>query len=142
MDSTLQSVLDPSTNIPFMMSLRNHILIALSFCGTILNALAEPTYSQIFRCPSHNSSCWPSASGWASFNESISGRLIASHPSAAVCHTPLYNEGQCATARQNWTDSFWRTSQPGAYSAILWEEGDQVCSVNRSVSTTCGQGRG
>jgi hypothetical protein len=117
---------------------------------TILAAIAAPAATHLSqsnlhhveRCTAYNSSCWPSDAEWSSFNSSINGQLIRSHPSAAVCHTALYDADQCATAMANWTNSFWRTAQPGGYTAILWEMGEQTCSINGSVSDPCGQGRG
>lgn len=83
-----------------------------------------------------------SSAEWAAFNETIHGQLIRSYPSAAVCHDPLYNDNQCSVARTNWSSSDWRTSQPGAYSGILWEIGSDVCAINGSATKLCGQGRG
>lgn len=85
--------------------------------------------------------CWPSAQTWSSFNESISGRLVNTRPSAAVCHAHNYDEAACSVARANWTVSDWRTDQPGAYTAMLWEFGptDQ-CFINTIVDAPCEQG--
>jgi hypothetical protein len=85
-------------------------------------------------------SCWPNESTWQVFNASISGRLIATYPSAAVCHTAHYNQELCTIAQQNWTNSTWRTSQPGAYSAILWELGEDQCFINATIEAPCNQG--
>ena len=87
-----------------------------------------------------NDPCWPSPKTWSSFNATISGRLLRTYPSAAPCHAPNYNAQQCATVQQNWTSSFWRTSQPGAYAAILWEVGSGQCFPNTTISTPCDQG--
>jgi hypothetical protein len=86
--------------------------------------------------------CWPSQATWAAFNTSIAGKLVASHPSAALCHDPFYNETACAEATENWANSDWRMAQVGAYSAILWEVGDEKCFVNDSRTEKCGQGLG
>lgn len=91
------------------------------------------------RCTAHDS-CWPSEAVWNSFNSSISGGLIASRPSAAVCHDPTYNAALCHEARSHWTDSDWRTDQVGAYSAILWELGDDRCFPYASQEQPCQQG--
>ncbi|KAF8244059.1 FAD-binding domain-containing protein [Wilcoxina mikolae CBS 423.85] len=92
------------------------------------------------RCTS-NDSCWPSPPIWDSFNASISGRLIASLPSAAVCHRAHYSANLCLNATQAWNSSFWRTSQVGAYAAILWELGDDQCFIDAPVDAPCGPGR-
>jgi hypothetical protein len=138
----LQFILTLDSFMSYIMSIRHSIIAAISLGSTLL--YANPIHSQplAFRCTAHNASCWPSTSEWSTFNHSIAGRLIDSHPAAAVCHAPLYNERECSIARLNWTNSFWRTAQPGAYSAILWEEGGQVCNANGTATSTCGQGRG
>jgi hypothetical protein len=109
----------------------------------MLGGRSQPTHAPPTRCIAYDSSCWPSAENWSAFNQSVGGRLIASYPSAAVCHPPLFDADQCAAARQNWTNSFWRTSQPGAYSAILWEVGNDTCSISSGTENDrCGQGLG
>jgi hypothetical protein len=101
-------------------------------------ALSSPAPHQ--RCKAGDG-CWPSSAQWETFNATINGQLIPTYPSAAVCHTDHYSKDSCSIARGNWTDSFWRTSQPGAYSAILWELGADQCFVNTTVGAPCGQGR-
>ncbi|KAH7125208.1 putative FAD binding domain protein [Dendryphion nanum] len=91
------------------------------------------------RCTSADP-CWPSPHEWSKFNASINGNLIASRPSAAVCHGTEYNSALCENAGVNWVSSDWRTGQPGAYSAILWELGRDQCFINSTVSAPCGQG--
>jgi hypothetical protein len=93
------------------------------------------------RC-SYGDPCWPCASDWASFNSSVSGRLIASLPPAAVCHEAHYNATLCSNITMEWADSFWRTAQVGAYSAILWEMGNDQCFINTTTSAPCDPGRG
>ncbi|TFK66371.1 FAD binding domain protein [Pluteus cervinus] len=84
--------------------------------------------------------CWPNANEWATFNSSISGRLARSFPSAAVCHTEEYDGELCDVARTEWTNSFWRTNQTGAYSAILWELGYSQCHINSTKTAPCQPG--
>lgn len=98
------------------------------------------TVTQFHRCKS-GEPCWPSQSEWNTFNQSISGHLLATYPSAAVCHTAHHDAALCKVAQQNWTNSFWRTAQPGAYSAILWELGEDQCFIDTAIAAPCGQGR-
>ncbi|KAK5089704.1 hypothetical protein LTR70_007560 [Exophiala xenobiotica] len=85
--------------------------------------------------------CWPSIDIWNEFNSSIAGRLIATRPSAAVCHAEDYDEVACSTAKQNWTVSDWRTEQPGAYTGMLWEYGPVAqCFINTTREAACQQG--
>jgi hypothetical protein len=92
------------------------------------------------RCTARES-CWPDVSTWQDFNSSLSGHLVATYPSAAVCYTAHYDAALCSVARQNWTNNIWRTSQPGVYSAILWELGQDQCLINNTTDAPCGQGR-
>lgn len=98
----------------------------------------QPTLTRQ-RCTAHDS-CWPNAETWTAFNRSISGRLVASRPSAAVCHDPTYDPELCDEAMANWSSSDWRTDQVGAYSAILWEVGDGQCFPDTPQQESCDQG--
>jgi hypothetical protein len=98
---------------------------------------AKPAHRH--RCKAGDA-CWPSAQEWDAFNSSVAGQLIRSYPSAAVCHADQFSEALCNEAKEHWDDSFWRTSQPGAYAAILWELGQDQCFINSTIDTPCGQG--
>ncbi|KAF2092417.1 FAD-binding domain-containing protein [Rhizodiscina lignyota] len=112
-------------------------LLILAACSQAVAAHGPLPYRP--RC-AFGDPCWPSLKEWQSFNESISGRLIVSHPSAVICHQPLYNPILCKKATEEWTNSFWRTDQVGAYSAILWEDGNDQCDINTPVNEPCGPG--
>lgn len=106
------------------------LLLYLPFLHTLAapqKYLPSHDQSKILKRCTANDPCWPDAKTWAAFNTSISGRLIASRPSAAVCHDPSFDKVLCSEAKTNWTSSDWRTDQAGAYSAILWEVGDEKC---------------
>ncbi|KAJ5622745.1 FAD/FMN-containing dehydrogenase [Penicillium lividum] len=51
-------------------------------------------------------SCWPSPAQWATFNQTVGGRLIATTPIASACHTndgfEEYSASACDTLRANW----------------------------------------
>ncbi|CAF1308996.1 unnamed protein product [Adineta steineri] len=89
------------------------------------------------RCLSNNSSCWPNASVWQTFNESINGQLIFPKPSAAVCNSNPPNVNACITVTEKWPNSFWRSEQAGAMQSAHWE--NSSCSIFFN-STTCNQG--
>ncbi|BCS23428.1 FAD/FMN-containing protein [Aspergillus puulaauensis] len=92
------------------------------------------------RC-TNSDACWPTPETWNQFNTTIGGKLIRSVPSAAVCHSPRYNPGQCATAKRSWLDSFWRTNQTGGYAAMVWEMGETGrCFIDTPVEEGCDQG--
>src|SRR3954471_7106021 len=88
------------------------------------------------RC-AYGDDCWPEGCTWQAFNASVSGRLLQSAPSAAVCHQERYDAGRCGTARREWRNSFWRTNQTGAYSAILWELGNDQCFIDSPPNAPC-----
>ncbi|CAF1045879.1 unnamed protein product [Rotaria sordida] len=89
------------------------------------------------RCLASNSSCWPDALVWQSFNETIDGRLLSSEPSAVVCNEKPYNAEACALAIAQWSNSTWRSDQAGALQNHNWE--NSSCSIFTN-STTCNQG--
>lgn len=91
------------------------------------------------RCTAYDA-FWPDQETWDQFNDTISGHLIASRPSAASCHDPTYNDIQCKKVTANWIDSAWRTSQVEAYSAILWEVGNGQCFPDTPRQQVCEQG--
>ncbi|KAF3893398.1 FAD-binding PCMH-type domain-containing protein [Trichophyton interdigitale] len=108
-----------------------------------LSLLASPAQSYPGKHPrcSAGDACWPKEHVWQDFNSTISGRLIRTFPAAAVCHTAQYDAAACSVAKERWTDSFWRTNQTGAYSAILWELGDKgQCFINTPKEEKCDQG--
>ena len=106
---------------------------------TALWATVSPSPAPCHRCGAGDK-CWPSERDWQAFNSSVSGQLIRSYPAAAVCHVEQYSEELCAIAKERWDDSFWRTSQPGAYAAIVWELGMDQCFINSAIVSPCGQG--
>ena len=91
------------------------------------------------RCTAHDT-CWPSIAKWTQFNDSVSGRLIASRPTAAVCHDPTFNAALCEQVKSNWTSGEWRADQVGGYSAIVWELGDETCLPSTPREKACQQG--
>lgn len=48
--------------------------------------------------------CWPSQQDWASFNQSVDGRLIATVPIGSVCHgnDATYDAGACTKLQADW----------------------------------------
>ncbi|KAK2741352.1 hypothetical protein FQN57_005636 [Myotisia sp. PD_48] len=92
------------------------------------------------RC-SAGDQCWPKENTWNRFNATVSGHLVRTYPSAAVCHEAQYNAAQCVVAKERWADSTWRTNQTGAYAAILWELGETgQCFINTPREAPCDQG--
>lgn len=91
------------------------------------------------RCTAQDA-CWPTVDEWNDFNSSVNGRLLSSRPTAHVCHGIEYNNALCEIAKAKWASSDWRVAQPGGYSAILWELGQDQCFIDSAVSDPCQQG--
>lgn len=86
------------------------ILILLSLFAT---AAVGALQSADCRCRPSDS-CWPSAKERLSLNKTIHGNLVAVRPVTPVCHQPEYNAYACKVEIDSWTDSLWRSLQPGA----------------------------
>lgn len=89
-------------------------------------------------------SCWPSSKEWSALNNTIHGKLAAVRPVASVCHHAEYNADACKIVTSLWSDSVWRSAQPGAVQWENWEawpERNQSCYIESPKTTTCGQGR-
>lgn len=143
----LRSIRDPKW-LPLRLSRRQTIMrqYTFSFLVAALQVVAAPTEDQQSpyppprkRCTAHDS-CWPSLAEWSSFNASVGGRLIASRPTAAVCHDPTYTATLCKEAIDHWTSGYWRADQVGGYSAIVWELGDEICLPQTAREQPCHQG--
>jgi hypothetical protein len=67
---------------------------------------------------------------------------VRTYPAAAVCHGQTYDAEECKVARAEWDNSFWRTNQTGAYTAIVWELGNGQCFINSSRNDPCQPGLG
>jgi hypothetical protein len=108
----------------------------------LLSDLCHTLSTQPRRRCKYGDDCWPDAETWQNFNNSISGRLIRTFPSAAVCHGQNSHPEDCTIAKEQWDNSFWRTNQTGAYTAIVWELGNQQCFINSSMTAPCQPGLG
>lgn len=67
------------------------------------NASANNTQCRCFP----GDACWPSASEWDSFNQTVQGRLIATVPIASVCHNSTfgqYDAAACQALKSQWLD--------------------------------------
>ncbi|KAH7099501.1 FAD/FMN-containing protein [Auriculariales sp. MPI-PUGE-AT-0066] len=113
----------------------------VSLASLVLAASPQHTFAATKKCTA-GQACWPSADTWATFNASIGGRLVAPVPPAAVCHNDrgLYDAAACEVAKANWTNSFWRASQVGAYEDLVWENGRQECYIDAPQDAPCQQG--
>lgn len=117
-------------------------LLSLKSFFLLLLTLAQSLTTQTRHRCRYGDPCWPDVATWQSFNNSISGRLVRTFPSAAVCHQQQYNATGCSEAKSEWTNSFWRTNQTGAYTAMAWELGNGHCFINSSRDDVCQPGLG
>lgn len=84
-----------------------------------------------------NPDCWPDQLAWKTFNESIDGRLIYVRPTVALCAGSPPNIEICNYSLSHWTNSTWRTNQPGSMQNHNWENAS--CSHDRE-NVICTQG--
>ncbi|KAF2851414.1 FAD-binding domain-containing protein [Plenodomus tracheiphilus IPT5] len=91
-------------------------------------------------------SCWPSATEWSSFNQSIHGRLQSTIPWAAPCYSGSSSE-KCENVAKQYGNGVSRTAQYGSMEFLDWETcGQSHCALNSfnplsPVSGTCSLGR-
>jgi hypothetical protein len=73
-------------------------------------------------------SSWPSHDAWATLNNTVSGKLIASIPPGGVCHPgqPNYNNVSCATVANLWTTS-WAFHQDDPVSSAYNNWNNDTC---------------
>ena len=76
------------------------IALGIAMAQALQVPYAVPNFTSL------SSSSWPSSSEWASLNDSVSGRLQALRPWAAVCYTsdPLYNADECQSVLSGYTN--------------------------------------
>ncbi|KAJ6060182.1 FAD binding domain protein [Penicillium canescens] len=115
-----------------MKGLLNLALVGLAFASSGSDSSC--------RCRPHQS-CWPVEQEWSALNSSVQGNLQATQPVAATCHEG--NKKACAAITQQWTNSTWRTTQPGAVQWENWETRPELNESRRleTPKATCGQGR-
>ncbi|GAB1215628.1 hypothetical protein ATERTT37_004820 [Aspergillus terreus] len=95
------------------------------------------------RCRPHQR-CWPSPQEWNALNRSIDGNLVPVRPVAAVCHPAEADSDACKIVTEQWTNSTWRASQPGAVqweNFEAWPEHNESCYIENPPNVSCGQGR-
>lgn len=116
-----------------------------SFFLILLSAVAAAAASQTSHCRCRpDEPCWPSQEDWFALNKTIQGNLVAVRPVASVCHEDEYNLQACKAVTGLWSDSAWRSAQPGAVQWENWEawpENHQTCYIDSPRGTKCGQGR-
>lgn len=61
-----------------------------------------------------HSSEWPSLTDWNELNNTISGRLLAPPPPAAVCHPdqPIFDSSSCNYVTSAWVNSTFHADNP------------------------------
>ncbi|KAI0173531.1 FAD-binding domain-containing protein [Hypoxylon sp. FL1284] len=107
------------------------------------NTTSKATCRTIRQDPS-----WPSQYAWDSFNQTLGGKLIATIPIAAPCHTtlfgkpnPLFDEEQCSSLRNTWflpETHAPSSSSPMAYaftnnSCNPWLQPESPCTLGSHV---------
>jgi len=111
-------------------------LLAIALSLTSISA-------QNCRC-TFGSGCWPSDSEFQILVSKVSQPLIRPIPPATPCYDPT--AGNCADVIAGWSDSVWRSDQPGAaessnYETYTFPNGTiQGCYLNTTLGIPCQQG--
>ncbi|KAF9965083.1 hypothetical protein BGZ70_005430 [Mortierella alpina] len=114
---------------------------AAALLDTALGASSSSHHSHHRKCRCQPSqSCWPDDETWSAFNETVGGRLIATHPAAYECHDPHYDEAACSQIQKGYYHDWWRPSQPGAYQHANWEVQDDDGCLGFNRTAPCHQG--
>ncbi|KAI0968593.1 hypothetical protein F4678DRAFT_442272 [Xylaria arbuscula] len=75
-------------------------------------SIASPTGSAKICRLLPTDAAWPDAHEWSQLNKTVGGRLIATVPRAAACHTPSFDEGLCAELKDAWQRDATHVSYP------------------------------
>ncbi|KAL4892468.1 hypothetical protein BDV59DRAFT_180015 [Aspergillus ambiguus] len=124
--------------VGFIMSMK--VLLLIFFFATLSYACP---HASSCRCRPHQS-CWPSLRDWNALNDTIEGNLVALRPAAAACHPHEADEVFCKIVTEQWTNSTWRATQPGAVqyeNFEAWAERNESCYIENPPNVPCGQGR-
>jgi len=95
------------------------------------------------RCTS-GSGCWPSDSEFRTLASKVSQPLIRPVPPATPCYDST--TGNCTDVIAGWSNSFWRSDQPGAadftnYETYTFPNGTiQGCYLDTTLGIPCEQG--
>ncbi|KAL7752349.1 hypothetical protein RI367_002395 [Sorochytrium milnesiophthora] len=118
------------------------LLLVLGGCHTSPDPRPLATFGKPHCKCLPQDACWPTASDWSAFNETVHGRLLALAPPASVCYPGAhYNATRCTAARTGWHTMPWRTGHPAAMAAYQWEElGEQTCRLDNAGTRECRQG--
>lgn len=80
---------------------------AFTLLGAAWIAVSQPFGSQLRTCRCFpGDRCWPSASDWDAFNQTLGGKLIPTVPIASPCHGTFpgvtYDAATCTDIQANW----------------------------------------
>ncbi|KAK8121241.1 FAD-linked oxidoreductase sor8 [Apiospora kogelbergensis] len=85
---------------------------------------------------------WPPTSVWQQLNKTVDGKLIATIPIAAVCHTTLFDQSNslfdqdaCNALRDNW--NFPETHLPSSSSPMAYPFSNNSCNPWLDPRTPC-----
>jgi FAD/FMN-containing dehydrogenase len=115
-------------------------LIGVLAAAFAVRALVPNAISQCRAIPGDAS--WPCQADWNSLNKTVSGRLIATIPIAASCHTSLFNEPnptfdrtKCDALRNVWFLP--ETHLPSSSSPMSYPFGNNSCNPFSAPETPC-----
>ena len=119
-------------------------ILQFSFILPILPVLANKAASAC-RCL-HGQLCWPNTNEFDVLASLISQPLLHPVPPASACYPPSTPSGDCSVVIANYTNSDWRSDQPGAMqftnfeTFIFHNDTISACYLNTTLGIPCGQG--
>ena len=91
--------------------------------------------------------CWPNENEFAKLTGQLSRPVLHPLPPASACYPPSAPSGDCSAITANYTNSKWRSDQPGAMQHANFEtsisHGDDTlsaCYLDTTLGVPCGQG--
>ena len=117
----------------------------LRFSNYFLPLLLLDKAADTCRCL-YGDPCWPNENEFAKLASRLSQPVLHPLPPASACYHSSAPSGGCAIVTANFTNSNWRSSQPGAMQSINFETFDfhnghiSACYLDTTLGFPCEQG--
>ena len=124
------------------MKLRN--ILQFFFVLPIL-VVSKAAWASRCRCL-YKQPCWPDANDFAALASQLSQPLLHPVPPASACYPPSAPSSDCSVVISNYTNSDWRSDQPGAMqntnfeTFIFHNDTISACYLNTTLEIPCSQG--
>ena len=106
-----------------------------------INTAASATCRCLYDQP-----CWPNEIEFAGLATQLSQPLLHPLPTASLCYPPSVPSANCQTVIENYTNSTWRSDQPGSmqfinFETFIFDNGAiSACYLNTTLEIPCRQG--